>query len=325
MSAIVEVRHLQKHYSPPDGVVAVKDVSFEIGTGEVFSLLGPNGAGKTTTISMLSCLVAPTGGEATVAGHSITRAPMQVKRVIGVVPQEIALYPTISARENLEFWGRMYGLRGPALKARIEAALDIAGLADRAKDRVETYSGGMRRRLNIAVGLLHEPQVLYLDEPTVGIDPQSRRRILDTIKTLNAQGMTVLYTTHYMEEAEELSHRIGIIDHGELIALGTLAELTQLVGEFDTLDLCLDLNGADRSELVRRLEAVEGVRRVILAEDAGDAELAHVLVQVSEADSQLGDVVAAASRAGSHIKQLVIREPNLETVFLHLAGRGLRD
>ena len=325
MSAIVEVNQLSKQYSPPDGVVAVKDVSFAIDQGEVFSLLGPNGAGKTTTISMLSCLLAPTAGDARVAGHSITAEPMQVKQVIGVVPQEIALYPTISARENLEFWGRMYGLGGSQLKARSEAALEIAGLSDRAKDKVETYSGGMKRRLNIAVGLLHEPRVLYLDEPTVGIDPQSRRRILDTIKTLNQQGMTVLYTTHYMEEAEELSHRIGIIDHGELIALGTLAELTQLVGQFDTLDLRLALNGADRDALVQTLAAVEGVHRVTLGEGDDAEDLSHVLVQVTEADTVLGDVVGAVGRAGTHIKQLVIREPNLEAVFLHLTGRALRD
>jgi len=325
VSAIVEVNQLSKQYSPPDGVVAVKDVSFAIDQGEVFSLLGPNGAGKTTTISMLSCLLAPTAGDARVAGHSITAEPMQVKQVIGVVPQEIALYPTISARENLEFWGRMYGLGGSQLKARSEAALEIAGLSDRAKDKVETYSGGMKRRLNIAVGLLHEPRVLYLDEPTVGIDPQSRRRILDTIKTLNQQGMTVLYTTHYMEEAEELSHRIGIIDHGELIALGTLAELIQLVGQFDTLDLGLALNGADRNALVQTLAAVEGVHRVTLGEGDDAEDLSHVLVQVTEADTVLGDVVGAVGRAGTHIKQLVIREPNLEAVFLHLTGRALRD
>jgi len=325
VSAIVEVNQLSKQYSPPDGVVAVKDVSFAIDQGEVFSFLGPNGAGKTTTISMLSCLLAPTAGDARVAGHSITAEPMQVKQVIGVVPQEIALYPTISARENLEFWGRMYGLGGSHLKARSEAALEIAGLSDRAKDKVETYSGGMKRRLNIAVGLLHEPRVLYLDEPTVGIDPQSRRRILDTIKTLNQQGMTVLYTTHYMEEAEELSHRIGIIDHGELIALGTLAELTQLVGQFDTLDLGLALNGADRDALVQTLAAVEGVHRVTLGEGDDAEDLSHVLVQVTEADTVLGDVVGAVGRAGTHIKQLVIREPNLEAVFLHLTGRALRD
>lgn len=325
MSAIVEVTRLSKQYNPPDGVVAVKDVSFEIGQGEVLSLLGPNGAGKTTTISMLSCLLAPTSGDAYVAGHSITAEPMQVKQVIGVVPQELALYPTISARENLEFWGRMYGLGGSQLKARSEAALEIAGLSDRAKDKVETYSGGMKRRLNIAVGLLHEPRVLYLDEPTVGIDPQSRRRILDTIKTLNQQGITVLYTTHYMEEAEELSHRIGIIDHGELIALGTLAELTQLVGQFDTLDLGLALNGADRDALVQTLAAVEGVHRVTLGEGNDAEDLSHVMVQVTEADTMLGDVVSAVGRAGPHIKQLVIREPNLEAVFLHLTGRALRD
>lgn len=184
MSSIVEVKNLHKQYDPPDGVVAVNGISFDIRQGEIFSLLGPNGAGKTTTISMLSCLIAPTQGDAWVDTHSITSAPKQVKEAIGVVPQEIALYPTISARENLVFWGKMYvyGLKGQQLKHRIAAVLDVAGLTDRAGNKVETFSGGMKRRLNIAVGLLHEPKILYMDEPTVGIDPQSRRRILDTVK-----------------------------------------------------------------------------------------------------------------------------------------------
>src|SRR5262252_4456082 len=221
MSEIIQANHLHKQYTPPDGVVAVKDVSFEIPRGKIFSLLGPNRSGKTTTISMLSGLLKPTSGEVLIDGHSIVKHPLQAKRLIGVVPDEIALYRTISGLENLVFWGKMYGLSGQKLKKRIDAVLEIVELTDRAKDKVETFSGGMKRRLNIAVGLLHEPQILFMDEPTVGIDPQSRRRILDTIKELNAQGLTVLHTTHYMEEAAELSHRIGIMDHGALIAAGT--------------------------------------------------------------------------------------------------------
>ena len=253
MSNIVQVNNLQKQYNPPGGILAVKGVSFDILRGEIFSLLGPNGAGKTTTISMLSCLLDPTAGDATVDGHSTTADPLRVKQTIGVVPQEIALYDSITARENLQFWGRMYGLGGKQLQKSVSTALEFAGLADRADDKVETYSGGMKRRLNIAAGLLHQPKVLFLDEPTVGIDPQSRRRILDTIKSLNGQGMTVLYTTHYMEEAEELSDRIGIIDDGELIALGTVDELTRMVGECDIIHLGVEFNGAEKDDLVRRM------------------------------------------------------------------------
>ena len=218
MSAVLEVHNLVKKYGEN---TAVNDVSFDIQEGEIFSLLGPNGAGKTTTISILSTLLSPTAGDATIFGHSVTRDPMEVKRLIGVVPQEIALYDDMSALENLNFWGEMYGLSGGALKTRVKELLEQIGLADRAKERIKTYSGGMKRRVNIAVGLMHQPRLLFMDEPTVGIDPQSRRAILDSVKSLNAAGMTILYTTHYMEEAQELSDRVGIIDHGKLIALGT--------------------------------------------------------------------------------------------------------
>ncbi|MCF6278083.1 MAG: ABC transporter ATP-binding protein, partial [Anaerolineales bacterium] len=229
---VLKAQDLRKTFGDVD---AVRGISFEIAQGEIYSLLGPNGAGKTTTISMLTGLLSPTGGDAMINGYSVCKDVKRVKEVIGVVPQEIALYPTITARENLVFWGKMAGLRGKRLARRVEAGLEISGLADRAKDKVETFSGGMKRRLNIAVGLLHEPKIIFMDEPTVGIDPQSRRRILDTVKALNEQGMAVLYTTHYMEEAEELSDRIGIVDHGELIAQGTQEELTQLVGGYDTV------------------------------------------------------------------------------------------
>ncbi len=228
MSPILEVQNLVKKFGD---FTAVDGVSFDIQEGEVFSLLGPNGAGKTTIISILSCLLVPTSGDATTDGHSISQDALEVKRIIGVVPQEIALYDELSARENLTFWGQMYGLAGGALKSRVTEVLEQIGLTDRAKDKVKTYSGGMKRRVNIGVGLLHKPRLLYMDEPTVGIDPQSRRSILDSVKELNQAGMTVLYTTHYMEEAEELSDRVGIVDNGRMIAIGTQKELTQLVGE----------------------------------------------------------------------------------------------
>ena len=219
VDAIV-VDKLRKQFDPPKGPVAVDGVSFAIKEGEIFSLLGPNGAGKTTTISILSCLLKPDSGEADVGGFSVSRKPDEVKKLIGVVPQDIALYEDLSGRENLMFWGRMYGLNGTALTTRVDEVLDLIGLVDRQKDRVDKYSGGMKRRVNIGAALLHKPRILYLDEPTVGIDPQSRRAILDGVKDLNAGGMTVLYTTHYMEEAQELSDRIGIMDQGKMIAVG---------------------------------------------------------------------------------------------------------
>src|SRR3989304_7803585 len=255
---ILVAKDLHKQFGQ---VHAREGVRFDIQKGEIFSLLGPNGAGKTTTISMLSCLVAPTQGDAWIDGHSVRTEPEAVKRSIGVVPQEIALYPDLSAHENLAFWGRMYSLRGEELKKRIEAVLEVAGLSERAAEKIEAYSGGMKRRINIAVGLVHQPQLLYMDEPTVGIDPQSRRRILDTVIELNKKGLTVLYTTHYMEEAADLSNRIGIIDHGKLIALGTQAELTQLVGQFDTMHIGLGWDGMDGEQLVQTLGKIKGVHR----------------------------------------------------------------
>ncbi|HMB24578.1 MAG: ABC transporter ATP-binding protein, partial [Chloroflexota bacterium] len=216
---------------------AVQGVNFEVKQGEIFSLLGPNGAGKTTTISMLSCLLRPDGGDALIMGHSISTEAMGVKAVLGVVPQEIALYEDLTARENLTFWGKMYGLRGAALKSRVDEVLDVIGLRDRAGERVGKYSGGMKRRVNIGVALLHKPKVIYMDEPTVGIDPQSRRNILDSVVALKDQGMTVLYTTHYMEESQELSDHIAIMDHGKMIACGTNEELVKMIGQQTRIEL----------------------------------------------------------------------------------------
>jgi ABC-2 type transport system ATP-binding protein len=314
MPPILQVQNLVKKYGD---FTAVKGVSFDIQQGEIFSLLGPNGAGKTTTISMLSTLYDPTGGDAIIAGHSIRKDPMAVRRAIGVVPQDLALYEDLTARENLEFWGQMYNLSGKALASRIEEVLEQIGLTERAKDRVRTFSGGMKRRVNIGVGLLHKPQLLFMDEPTVGIDPQSRRAILDTVKDLNALGMTVLYTTHYMEEAAELSHRVGIIDHGELIALGTQKELTQQVGQTETLLLHIGEND-DPAALAQSLTGLQGV----LQAQATDHEVSII---TPEAEDVLAAVVGAANERGIKIRSIDIREPNLEAVFLHLTGRALRD
>jgi ABC-2 type transport system ATP-binding protein len=314
MSSMLEVQNLVKEY---DTFTAVKGISFDIKEGEIFSLLGPNGAGKTTTISMLSTLYTPTSGDAMIDGHSVTKDPMQVRNVIGIVPQDLALYEDLSARENLIFWGQMYGLSGASLKARVEEVLGQIGLVEKAKDRVKTYSGGMKRRVNIGVGLLHKPKLLFMDEPTVGIDPQSRRAILDTVKDLNKQGMTVLYTTHYMEEAEELSNRVGIIDHGELIAVGTQKELTQQVGQTETLILHLGEN-EDPAPLVNSLKGVEGVLEANVTDH-------QIFVITHSAAGILAPVVSKANERGIKIHSMEIREPNLEAVFLHLTGRALRD
>jgi ABC-2 type transport system ATP-binding protein len=314
MPNILEVQNLVKQYGD---FTAVKGISFDIKEGEIFSLLGPNGAGKTTTISMLSTLYAPSSGDATIGGHSITKQPMAVKQVIGVVPQDLALYEDLTARENLIFWGQMYGLSGKTLNSRIDEVLEQIGLTDKAKNRVKTYSGGMKRRVNIGVGLLHKPRLLFMDEPTVGIDPQSRRAILDTVKDLNQQGMTVLYTTHYMEEAEELSKRVGIIDHGELIAIGTQKELTQQVGETETLILHISEND-DAEALANSLKGVKD----ILEANASDHA---VSVIAYEAEDVLAIAVTKANERGIKIRSIDIREPNLEAVFLHLTGRALRD
>ena len=314
MSNILEVQNLVKKYGD---FTAVKGISFDIKEGEIFSLLGPNGAGKTTTISMLSTLYTPTSGDATIGGHSITKDPMAVKQVIGVVPQEIALYEDLTARENLLFWGQMYGLSGKSLTSRVEEVLKQIDLVEKARDRVKTYSGGMKRRVNIGVGLLHKPRLLFMDEPTVGIDPQSRRAILDTVKDLNRQGMTVLYTTHYMEEAQELSDRVGIIDHGELIALGTQAELTRQVGETETLILHIGEND-DPEALAKSLDGVKDVLEASASEH-------EVSVIAHEAEDVLAVVVTKANERGIHIRSIDIREPNLEAVFFNLTGRALRD
>ncbi len=314
MESILEVKDLKKNYGD---FAAVKGITFDIKEGEIFSLLGPNGAGKTTTISMLSTLYTPTAGDASIGGHSISKEPMAVKQVIGVVPQELALYEDLTARENLIFWGQMYGLSGKSLNSRVDEVLEQIGLVDKARNRVKTYSGGMKRRVNIGVGLLHKPRLLFMDEPTVGIDPQSRRAILDTVKDLNKQGMTVLYTTHYMEEAAELSNRVGIIDHGELIALGTQDELTKQVGQTDTLILHIGEN-EDTEALAESLKSLDGVLEAIAVGH-------EVSIVTPQAKDVLATVVGTANERGIKIHSIEIREPNLEAVFLQLTGRALRD
>ena len=312
MKKAIEVQSLQKCFGD---FVAVKNARFEVQQGEIFSLLGPNGAGKSTTISMLSCLLKPTGGDALVMGHSILSEAQEVKRAIGVVPQDIALYPDLSARENLSFWGKMYGLRGAVLAKRVDEVLEIIGLTDRQKDRVDKFSGGMKRRVNIGAALMHKPAVIIMDEPTVGIDPQSRRHILDNIKLLNTQGMTVLYTTHYMEEAQELSDHIAIMDQGQIIACGTHADLVKMVGELDRIDLTLN---TDSTSIISEWQATAGVQRVF-------AEDGHLTVLAQDSNMILPRLFESATRARVRITSVDIQEPNLEAVFLHLTGKALRD
>jgi ABC-2 type transport system ATP-binding protein len=308
----IEVNDLHKAFGQ---TAAVAGVSFEVQKGEIFSLLGPNGAGKTTTISMLSCLLRPDAGDAVILGHSIRRDAMGVKSVLGVVPQEIALYEDLSARENLTFWGKMYGLRGAALKSRVAEVLEIIGLTDRAKDFIKKYSGGMKRRVNIGVALLHKPQIIYMDEPTVGIDPQSRRSILDSVLNLRNEGTTVLYTTHYMEEAQELSDHIAIMDQGKMIASGTHAELVQIVGATDRITVTINTESA---RVMEAWKAVKGVKQV-------SAEDGTITVLAEDSNRILPRLFESAASNSVRITSVAIQEPNLETVFLHLTGRALRD
>jgi len=308
----IEVNNLKKSFGD---LQAVQDATFNAESGEVLSLLGPNGAGKSTTISMLSGLLAPTEGDASIMGHSVTKEPEAAKASLGVVPQDIALYPDLSARENLVFWGKMYGLRGAALKSRVDEVLEVIGLADRQKDHVGKFSGGMKRRVNIGAALLHKPAVVIMDEPTVGIDPQSRRHILDNVKELNQQGMTVLYTTHYMEEAAELSHHIAIMDKGKIIAHGTHNELIKMVGEQTRIDITLN---TEADKILAAWQKVEGVSKI----DSLDGK---VTALVDDSNRVLPRLFDAAAKADVRITSVDIQEPNLETVFLHLTGRALRD
>jgi ABC-2 type transport system ATP-binding protein len=332
MDIMIETRELAKIFRT-DGkeVEAVKGVDLRIEKGEIFSLLGPNGAGKTTTISMISGLIEPTRGDAFIGGHSITQEPMKAKELLGVIPQEIALYPNLSARSNLRFFGRMYGLGGAELNRRVGELLAFSELTERADDRIDTYSGGMKRRVNIAAGLLHHPQVTYMDEPTVGIDPQSRRRILDTVKQLREErGMTILYTTHLMEEAQELSDRVAIIDHGEIIASGTQDALIQQVGEEDHLVIKVAQALVEPVLLEGIRNSVQGVSQAVFDPpgEAGEDRTntsGLIRVRAKRGRRALRHVLKALEDAGVEVQSVEVREPDLEAVFLKLTGRALRD
>lgn len=309
---VLKVENLRKDFG---SVKAVNDISFEVKKGEVFGLLGPNGAGKSTTISMISTLIPPTEGSILFEYGNIKDNNKEIRHRLGVVPQEIALYPTLSGYENLAFWGSIYNLRGLELKKRINEVSDIIGLNGRLKDRVDKYSGGMKRRLNIGAALLHKPELLIMDEPTVGIDPQSRNHILDTVLELNRQGMTIIYTSHYMEEVEHLCNRICIMDEGKIIASGTQKELIELINGKTQINI--KLIKAD-SSLSDRLKAIEGVYDARISEDT-------VSVYGENVDMLLADIIAAVAENKNRIEAIDVKKPNLETVFLNLTGKALRD
>jgi ABC-2 type transport system ATP-binding protein len=298
--------------------LAVDDVSFFIAPGECYGLLGPNGAGKTTTISMLCRLIPSDGGEITIDGHP--GGTLAAKASVGYVPQDLALYPDLSAAENLSFFGELYGLAGKELAGRIAETLELVGLTDRAKDRIGTYSGGMKRRANMAAGLLHRPKLLVLDEPTVGVDPQSRNAILETVGQL---GIAVLYTTHYMEEAAKLCDRIGIIDDGHLIAEGTAVELVRAHGGRDKVLLSCD-EGGDLGGLATACRGIEAVYEVVEVGAEGELE-GRLELSTDHGPAVLPAVVALAARERVALTGVEVRSANLEDVFLSLTGKELRD
>jgi ABC-2 type transport system ATP-binding protein len=305
-------RGLRRRYRD---LVAVDDLSFEIALGETYGLLGPNGAGKTTVISMVAGILSADAGEVYVAGQPMTTLSTAVKTQVGYVPQEVALYPDLSGRENLRFFCRLYGLGRAEGRSRTDEVLETIGLAQRGRDLVREYSGGMKRRLNIGVGLLHRPRLLILDEPTVGVDPQSRNAILGSVETLAAAGMAVLYTTHYMEEAQHLCDRVGIIDVGRLVAEGTPRELTTMVGQHDRVVLVAD---GDLATAASELRAVDGIREV--STSAGGIQLL-----ATDARAALPVILKVAGAAGAGVRSVAVQEPDLEAVFLHLTGKSLRD
>jgi ABC-2 type transport system ATP-binding protein len=309
---VLECSDLRKRFGD---LVAVDGVGFTVAEGETYGLLGPNGAGKTTTISMVCGLLEPDGGDVRVAGRPLTTRSVAAKAAIGYVPQEIALYPDLSGRENLAFFGRLYGLSRADARARIAEVLDVVGLAERADDQAKEYSGGMKRRLNIGIGLLHRPRLLVLDEPTVGVDPQSRNAILESVERLGEEGIAVLYTTHYMEEAERLCDRVGIIDLGQLKAEGTRRELVALVGGCDRVLLA---GRGDLAAVVAALSRVEGIQDASVADGT-------VEVLVDDARTMLPELLRRFGDAGVAVTGVEVQQPNLEAVFLHLTGRALRD
>jgi ABC-2 type transport system ATP-binding protein len=311
-TSIFIVDDLWKSYAETD---AVRGLTFQISRGEFFGLLGPNGAGKTTTIGLLSGLIEPTRGHISIDGFDLFSSPMEAKAKLGLVPQSFALYPTLSARDNLVFFGRIYGLKGKRLRERIARVLEIVELTDRANQTVATFSNGMKRRLNMAAGLLHEPEILILDEPTVGVDTQSRNAILERVDSLNESGVTVLYTTHHIEEAQRLCDRVAIMDQGKIIALDTPSGLIRDLGKGI---LRIEFNVGVDDKLLDQMNHV-GLVRVI------DDQKMRIDIETDRTDLSSKELLELMKKRDGLLKTLDISEPNLETVFIHLTGRNLRD
>ena len=309
---MIEVQGLRKEYGD---LVAVDDVTFSAEDGAIFGLLGPNGAGKSTTIGCLSGLLKPTAGSVRVMGFDVVGEGTKARSNLGVVPQELALYEDLSATENLVFWGSAYGLGGADLRSRVTEVLRLSGLLDRAKEPVKRFSGGMKRRLNFACGIVHRPRVLLLDEPTVGVDPQSRVRLLDLVREQASNGTCILYTTHYMEEAETLCDRLAVIDHGRVIALGTLDELRALVGEADILRITGTFQPSSAAAALRALDGVEVVQ----------AEETDLLLSVQEGPRRLSKVLSTLHGVGGEVRETTLTRPSLESLFIKLTGKELRE
>jgi ABC-2 type transport system ATP-binding protein len=309
---ILEAENLAKNYGSTE---AVRGIDLAIGRGEFFGLLGPNGAGKTTTLGMLAGVVEPSRGGIRIGGLPARRRSAEAKAMLGLVPQDFAFYPSLSALDNLRFFGAMFGLKGQRLAARIDAVLAMAGLAGREQEPVAQFSGGMKRRLNIAIGMLHEPQILILDEPTVGVDAQSRGAILETLQELNRQGLTVIYSTHYMEEAQRLCGRVAIMDHGRLVALASPQDLTASLAEG-----IVELHFAEPVP-PRFLESLKSLQGQPLPDD--DPRI--VRVAVPRPDANFAPLLAAAHVLGIPLRSVRLLEPGLEAAFLKLTGRELRD
>ncbi|MBD7986029.1 ABC transporter ATP-binding protein [Sporosarcina sp. Sa2YVA2] len=310
MLTLIDVK---KHFGSKD---VIKGVSLQIERGESFGLLGPNGAGKSTLIAMICGLISYDAGSIQIDGKPVSKHMHATKKIIGVVPQDIALYPTMSAIDNLVFWGKMYGLKTKMVKTRAREVLEVVGLTERAKDRIETFSGGMKRRINIGAALMHKPELLIMDEPTVGIDPQSRNHILETVKKLNEQGMTVIYTSHYMEEVDYLCKRIAIMDNGKLIASGTKKDLSNRLAGGTVLKLLIE---KIEPEFIEKLKVLKGIETVIVQTSN------EIHVHMETEMELVSEIILLASQLDVKIRNMHLEEANLETLFLQLTGRTLRE
>ncbi len=309
---MLQVRRLVKKYGD---LVAVAGVSFQVEAGRIYGLLGPNGAGKSTTIGCVSGLMPPTSGSVAILGHDVVSQGTSAKKELGIVPQEIALYEDLSARENLGYWAAAYGLRGSKLRERVGEVLGLVGLLDRGDEPIGRFSGGMKRRLNFACGIVHRPKLLLLDEPTVGVDPQSRFRLLELVQEQARQGVGVLYTTHYMEEAERVCHELGIIDRGKIIAAGTLDELRAMLGERDLLRLSGRFQAETAAEAIRGLEDTELVQ-------CSDELLT---IALKDGSQRLPLIFASLDAVGAKIRETTLKRPSLESLFIKLTGEELRE